>query len=113
MEAKIKIKESDIQKAILEYLQYLGVFAIRLNNIPVPLSGGGFRPVSRKGLPDLFGVIPSKKGFGIPLFIEIKTPKGKLSESQEQFMAEADAAGALCLIAISVEFVEQKLKPYL
>lgn len=110
---ELKILEKDVLKACLEWLQYNGVFAFRLNNTGLPTSNGGFRPPAVRGLPDIIAYIPRPIGFAIPVMIECKAPGGKLSPYQEQFLGDADHAKILVVVTSSVEFLEETLKPYL
>lgn len=95
--------ETEIQKAILQYLKSMGIFAWRNNTFHV----AGRKGVAMKGVPDIIGVL----GDGRALFIEVKTPeamkkKGGLSKDQKKFLAEAIKRGALAFVATSVEDVE-------
>jgi hypothetical protein len=107
-------KESDVQRAILDYLKLRGIFAYRMKN------EGTFDPtchVWRKGtgtpgLPDIGGVLPG----GRALFIEVKRPgqrrkdgkfkSGVITDYQKMFIAKAKMAGAVAFVADSVEAVE-------
>lgn len=84
-----KEKESDIQNAILDYLQYRKncgkdyVFW-RQNNTAIfdPGIGGGFRRMpkyGRKGTPDIFLMV-----LGKVIFLEVKTKIGELSKEQKE-----------------------------
>lgn len=110
----LNVKESEISRQIQDFLEYNGCLVIRLNNAPIPLPGGkGYRRALRRGLPDLVAFIPRRKGFAIPVMLEIKSKAGRTSKEQEQFLADADLHGVVCLVAKSLEFVQEKLSPYL
>jgi len=53
------------------------------------------------GFSDLFGVLPGGKA----LFLEIKTPKGRPTEAQTNFLVQAKCAGAAAGVARSIEDV--------
>lgn len=53
-----------------------------------------------KGFPDLFGY---RKSDGKIIFIEVKTAKGRLSESQEKFLQTVQKDGCIAGVARSVE----------
>lgn len=106
------LKESEIQSQIISWLEYQKCLVIRLQNIGIPLKDGGFRPVRKKGLPDLIVFIKRKKGYPIPIFLEIKSAKGRVSPEQEAFLADADSRGIICFIARSLDFVQDSLKKY-
>lgn len=81
----LKQKESEIQKAICDYLAYKNYFFWRSNNIPVfdPGKNGGFRAMpkySMKGIPDII-IVKN----GTVIFLEVKTPVGVMSDSQLEF----------------------------
>lgn len=54
-----------------------------------------------KGIPDLYLPVPRNGYHG--LYIEFKTPIGKLSKEQKEFFAFASANGYACHIARSVD----------
>ena len=84
-------KESDIQRAIKEYLQYRGWMVYKNHQ-----SLG-----SHRGLFDLTAVKD-----GRVVWIEVKKPKGKLSEHQVKFMAEITVHGGECMEARSIDDVK-------
>lgn len=79
-------KESEIQNAICEYLSLKRYFFWRQNTAPTVQSINGqaqYRRMSKyalRGVPDIIVVHDGKV-----IFIEVKRPKGKLSEFQEDF----------------------------
>lgn len=97
-------KESEIQRAILDYLKLRGIFAWRMKNEGTydPRSGRWRAGTGTRGLPDIGGVLPS----GRALLIEVKTATGRVSPTQKAFLARAVDAGALAFVARSVEDVE-------
>lgn len=50
---------------------------------------------SQKGIPDLVGTIPGGRAF----YCEVKAPGGTARAEQVSFLADHEAAGAVCLIA--------------
>lgn len=100
------MRETDIQRQILDYLKAIKVYAWRQNTMGVPLKGGGFRPASKTGVSDIIGVLSG----GQALFIEVKQPKKDLTENQKQFKIEVERQGALHITAHSVEEVISGLK---
>ncbi len=100
-------KESEIQRVILDWLALKGIWAWRVNNIPVPNPNGGFRRFSGiRGHPDIAGVLQG----GRALYAEVKRPGGKLSSSQEEFLDRAASLGAVACVVTSVEELEADLK---
>jgi len=96
-------KESDIQRAILEYLLAKKVFCWRNHTTGVydprkkvfrSLTGAG----ALKGVADILGIYQ-----GRPLAIEVKTRKGKPNEFQVAFLDKFRASGGIAFIACSVD----------
>jgi len=85
---KPKIKEADITKQIRDYLNYKNIFHWKQWQ-------GSF---SKPGISDIIGIYK-----GIPLFLEIKTPNGKLSKHQKEFLAEVNENGGLGVVLRYVE----------
>lgn len=106
----IKERESDIQKAIIGYLQYRGYYVQRMNS-------GAINAVSKYGVPHLVRLsAPGTpdimafriyKGFTRLLFIEVKRQGGKLTILQQAKINELETYGAECLVAHSVEEVKE------
>jgi hypothetical protein len=101
------MRESEIQKAILEFLSASAVFYWRCNLGGVRRSGIGLTKNPMRGFPDVAGICPGSVG---RLFaIEIKTPTGRLSDDQKKWEAKLKAAGVVYVIATSVEDVRRGL----
>jgi len=102
------IKEIDIQKGILTYLKYKGIFAWRNNTIGVyDQARGRFRTPgfgSIKGAPDILGSYAGK-----PLGIEVKAPKGTLSDHQKAFKERALKEGWIYILAREIDDVRAVL----
>lgn len=114
-------KESDIQRAILDYLKALGIMAWRQKNEGTWDAKRGFyrKGTGTPGLPDIGGILPRREyctgGYmvvpgGRALFIEVKAGRKKPTPEQLDFLARARKAGALAFVAYSVEDVINKLK---
>ena len=102
----VKIKESDIQKAILEYLHYRGIYAWRNHTTGIyNAKGGGFIPTGMQGVADILGILEG----GRFLAIEVKTEKGKTTENQDNFLKMIDEKGGLSFVARSIEDVDRLL----
>ena len=106
------MKESDLQKAIVEYLDLMGVFYFAVNN---EMAGGGkqakirmahFKAMGlRAGASDLVLVLREKV-----VFMEVKTEKGRQSESQKRFQVVVERLGHVYKIVRSVRDVEEVLR---
>jgi len=98
----LKPIEFEIQRAILGYLKAKKIFAKRMEIRG--LHKGRKNPAT--GCPDIIGVLPN----GRALMIEVKTKKGKLSEEQEDWLHASADAGALVVIATSLDDVINALE---
>ena len=86
--------EKSIMLGIIQALGFKDWYVIRM---PPSIYTSG------KGIPDLYAC---KKG--VSVWIEVKTPKGKLSPSQERITRLLDEAGANVIIARSVDYAIEK-----
>ena len=103
---KIPLKESEIQRQILDWLTWQpDCFAFRTNNIGIPLKGGGFRPSPVRGLPDIIIIL-----MGWVIFVEVKTAKGIQSEAQKGFQTYIENAGGNYILVRSLEDLQTHLK---
>jgi len=89
-------KESDIQRAVCDYLALRRHFFYRQNNTPIFQSngqgGGFFRAMPKyamKGVPDLIVITDG----GYAVYLEIKRPSGRLSPDQELFKKRCEEKG--------------------
>ena len=87
---KVKEKESTIQKAVLDWLKYNNLLAVRLNNIDAHVD-----------YPFL--------GVPISVWIEFKTSTGKLSEHQKNFKDKVESYGGFYCIVRSIDDMESSL----
>jgi Holliday junction resolvase len=90
------LTEGEILRAVRDYLRVEGWLVIRNQQ------GLG----SYKGLPDLTAIRA-----GQVVWVELKTPRGHLSEDQERFRADIEQHGGRWLLARSVEDVEFLARP--
>ena len=95
------MQESQIQRAILDYLGYRNHFFFRCNTGAYRTEHGSFIRYGSKGAPDI--VVVAK---GIMIGIEVKTPKGVLSEEQAAFGEKLKAAGGIYIVARSIDDVQ-------
>tara|TARA_Y100000004_G_scaffold68047_1_gene76318 strand:+ start:18 stop:359 length:342 start_codon:yes stop_codon:yes gene_type:complete len=103
------IKEKDIQNAILDYL------TVCPGRFWTNASTGIYDPVKKcfrrtprhfvAGVSDILGVLPC----GTFVAIEVKTPKGRLSENQKQFLKDIQECNGIAFVARSVDDVRERL----
>jgi hypothetical protein len=99
-------KETEIVKAILEYLAVLGLPHRRMNTGAFKATYNGktrFHRFGAPGMPDILVCLPP---LGRLLWLEVKRPGEKITELQEHFMKEFRGAGALGYVVSSIEDVE-------
>ncbi len=86
------MSEIEIQATVCEYLQRKKHFFSRINNTPIfDQRKNIYRALpkfTRKGFPD---ILVLWKGF--PVFLEIKSPKGRQSPEQKEFQLDCDKQG--------------------
>jgi hypothetical protein len=103
-----KTLEKDIQRDVCEWLDRMGFYFWRSNNIPVfGKNNGGkmtFRALPKytpRGLPDIMVILHGKF-----IGVEIKQPSTKLSEHQVAFQSFIEKAGARYYVVRSVEDIK-------
>ena len=102
---KLLEKESDIQGAVCEYLEYKKHFFFRSNNIPVYMPDKHiFRAMPKyapKGLPDI--QVLTKEGFSV--FLEVKRKGSYQSPDQKEFEAKCKERGIEYYVVRSISDV--------
>jgi hypothetical protein len=99
----MELREADIERQIMDYLAWRRIPAVQTHGLHY-LPGGGVRVIRpfRKGMPDIICSLPPT---GRTCFIEVKDDEGIVTKEQESVMREFYAAGALVLVARSVQDV--------
>lgn len=109
MKELIKLKESDIQNLILDWLNKNRIFSFRVNNVgvydPVKNIYRQLGKFSLKGISDIMGVLPD----GRFLAIEVKTKTGKVSKDQNAFIHKVNKTGGLAFVSRSLEDTIEQL----
>lgn len=101
---KPKVKEKELQKQILEYLETKNVFHYR-NNSGAFKRDGHFYQFGSIGSPDIICVIR-----GQYVGIEVKGTGGKQSPHQKEFQGRLELAGGKYILAHSWEEFEEQFK---
>ena len=107
MTKKALIKESDIQKAILQFLKAKNILHWRVNLGAVMHNINGkmiFRKNPMRGFPDIAGVVEGRM-----FAIEVKSLNGKMSEPQIEWKDKLESNGVKYIIATSVEDIEKEV----
>ena len=108
-----KMKESEIQKQILDYLKGRGYFAERMPLGGVQMNVGGnkfMRKNPLSGFPDLFFFSNNNTVYPKFVGIEVKTLTGKQSNIQKEWEKKLTDIGVLYFLARSVDDVIKFLK---
>ena len=92
------MKESDIQRQILDYLALKGIFHYRNNSGAFKDSNNHFYRFGALGSPDIICVIA-----GQYVGVEVKAPKGKQSDHQKDFQKKLEEAGGKYILAYSLD----------
>ena len=108
--AAMQPRESEIQRAIMDYLAARGFRVFRRNVMGVmPMRRGGAVWVGIRGQADLFGW---HIGTGRALEVEVKRPGNPLSPFQRAWLFNAEADKVIAFMASSVEDCELALQTY-
>lgn len=107
------LKESEIQKQILDYLKFLKIFCWRNNTVGIynkklnryVKSGSG----TMKGVGDILCCLPDGKLCSI----EVKRPNKLPTKEQREFMNEINKRGGLAFVASSLDDVIKHANGYL
>lgn len=104
------MKESDIQRAILEWLEWNGWIAIKINNQNMISIKGRLVPCKvRPGQVGVSDILAFKNGLFAA--IEVKVPGNYPTQNQKDFLAKVEQNGGIAFVARSVDDVEAKLSP--
>lgn len=103
------MKESDVQRAILEYLRYKRIFCFKNNTTGIyKPSTGSYIPSQSVGAPDIIAIV-NCHNVGVMLGLEVKSPTGRLSPHQIIFKKNLEDNGAFYAVVRSIEDAEQAI----
>ena len=103
-------RESDIQRAVMDYLAARGFRIFRRNVMGiVPMQKGGVVRVGQKGMADLYGWF---RGNGIHIEVEVKRPDTAVSPEQAAWLGAALVDNAIAFATHSVEECERQLRMF-
>ena len=110
------MKETDTQLAVCQYLQLKQnkgeLMFWRANNMPVydtvHKRMRAMPKFSRNGVPDIIVILNCEK-IGIMVGLEVKTDKGKLSESQILFQEDMEKVGSFYFVVRSIEDCQKSI----
>ena len=76
----------------------------------------GFRPAPTVGISDIIAILPErnrklKKRKGVFVAIEVKSPTGKISEEQQQFINSVNANGGIGAVVRNINDLEKLFEP--
>ena len=96
------MRESTIQKGIIDYLKTKGILHWRANVGRFRTDTGRYIRTGIPGLADIMSVHD-----GTCYALEVKTPTGRQSQNQKKFQAEFEAAGGIYKIVRSIQDVKE------
>jgi hypothetical protein len=106
----VRMRETEIQRAIIDNLRWRGILAFRCQPAPVPIRNGrnivGFRKADpfNVGIPDIICVIRGRF-----VGIEVKSAIGRESPEQRDWQGRIERAGGVYVLARSWEDVEKAM----
>ena len=107
------MKESIIQKAVLEYLGWQSnthrIYWFRAGSGAVKTEEGRYFKTGKAGCPDIVVCMRTKSGLGVFVGLEIKNEKGRQSDVQKTAQAQIEAAGGYYFIIRSIDDVKKAL----
>jgi hypothetical protein len=111
------MKESEIQRLILDYLEAERILAFRMNSGVMKASYGGKSRRVRFGVAGMADVLafiqPDECDYPLShqrvTWIEVKDEKGKQSDLQKSFQLQVESEGHRYILARSLEDVKQAL----
>lgn len=106
----LNIPEKVIENSILSYLKREGVFVFKVESQGTYDQKKGIYRLKKsqhrmRGVADIVGIFK-----GIPLYIEVKSAKGRLSEHQKAFLDRVNQEGGIAFVARSVDEVRERLR---
>jgi hypothetical protein len=100
---KPKVYEKDVLKQVIQYLKLKKLKVFRMNSGSFPLirkdGSSGFARGHEKGTADVLAFTPT----GSTLWVEVKSPTGKVSPEQAAFGKEMEHMGHIYIVARSIE----------
>lgn len=107
-------RESDLQRAVFDWLEVRRIFAWRMPIGPVMRGKPGEARFSKspiKGFPDIAGVLRRRRK-GVLFVLELKVGKRKVTPEQVAWMVDLQAAGAACAVVRSIEDLYQAMREW-
>ena len=102
-------RETDIVRAILDYLKVKRVPAWRVNTGAFKAEYKGRVRFHRFGAPGMSDIIACLPPLGRMLALEVKREDGEASEKQEEFLALVKSNGGVSAVVRSIDDVERLL----
>lgn len=109
------MKETELVKSCLEWLQWKGIFAWRVNNVGIyNKKSGGYFFHGLAGVSDILGILPVKvedgKPVGALLAVECKVGKNEPTEDQHHFLQTINEKGGIGVWVTSLEELQEDLR---
>ncbi len=101
------MKEQAYQRAILDYLALRRIYAWKNSSTGIfNKKTGGWIPIGLTGVSDILGILPD----GRFLAIEVKSPTGKLTQNQIDFLDIINKNGGVAFMAVTIDDVKEHLR---
>lgn len=102
---RITQSEASIQKACLDLLSLRGILALRINSGCIKVEKRLIR-LAPEGTSDILAVLHPQ---GRLMAVEVKTPRGRLTEAQKGFLEAVRESGGVALVIRDVIDLEAAL----
>lgn len=113
MKGRLRPLEKEVLAQCREYLRLHGFEVVRLNSGAVTGSHKGkSRLVRFNDTPGVSDLLAVKKGAGLAVFVEVKRPGGKTTPAQDDFLNRMRCAGAVGIVADSLDSLRQQLEAH-
>lgn len=101
----MKEKESDIQNAIIKWLEWNRFLVIKINNVGILKANGQYIPPRQRGISDIIALKDGKF-----YAIECKRPGQKPTIYQEDFIKQVQQHGGIGFVATSIDDVKKSIQ---
>ena len=102
-----KLKEQDIQKGIMSYLELQGFLVVKFPSVGIKKPDGSYIPMRQKGIADILFW-----GRGIAGAIEVKKHGNKVTPEQSEFLEKMRDKGYIGMVAYSIDDVMEIISLY-
>ena len=102
-----ELKEKDIQKQVMDWLEWRGHLVVKINNVGIRKENGSFIPPRQRGISDL---LVCEKKTGRFCAIEVKRANGQLTIWQQNFLKDVEQRGGRAIVARNLNDIINNFK---